>query len=235
MITVRPLASSSAGNAYAITDGRTPLLLEAGLNYRSMQIALNFKMSQIDACLITHEHLDHCKSVRELLKNGFDVYASAGTWAALDIVHHRAHVVEAHTPFTIGTWSILPFDVQHDVSEPMGYLLANQSGDKLVFLTDTYYCRYRFEGLTHIMLETNYSLKILDDNIAAGRVPAVMRKRLIRSHFSIEHAKEFLLANDLTKVVEIWLLHLSDTNSDEASFKREIQQLTGKQVYVAGR
>jgi hypothetical protein len=41
-------------------------------------------------------------------------------------------------------------------------------------------------------------------------------------------------ANDLSKVQEIWLLHLSDGNSDADRFKREIQELTGKPVYVAG-
>ena len=35
---------------------------------------------------------------------------------------------------------------------------------------------------------------------------------------------------------EIWLLHLSDGNSDAERFKREIMELTGKKepVYIAG-
>lgn len=235
MITIKALASSSAGNAYVVTDGHTPLLLEAGVNYRAMQLATNFRLSQIDACLITHEHLDHCKSVRDLLKSGFEVYASAGTWGALGITHHRAHVVESQKAVTLGTWTVMPFDVQHDVSEPVGYLLANKNGEKLVFLTDTYYCKYTFTGLTHIMVECNFSQTLLDENIAAGRVPHVMRKRLMRSHFSLEHVKDFLRANDLSRVQEIHLLHLSDTNSDAEMFKREIQALTGRTVYVARR
>jgi DNA-binding transcriptional MerR regulator len=59
-----------------------------------------------------------------------------------------------------------------------------------------------------------------------------MKKRLLRLHFSLENVKEFLRANDLSKVQEIWLLHLSDNNSDEERFKREIMELTGKVVYV---
>lgn len=50
---------------------------------------------------------------------------------------------------------------------------------------------------------------------------------------SLETAKEFLRANDLSRVQEIWLLHLSDDNSDAERFKREIQGLTDKPVYVA--
>lgn len=157
---------------------------------------------------------------------------SPGTADAIGIEHHRIKRVTVKKKFNIGTWTILPFDVQHDVSEPYGFLLANKAGDKLLFATDTFYIRYKFPGLTHIMVECNYSMKILNENILEGRVPQVMKKRLLRSHFSLENVKEFLKANDLSKVQEIWLLHLSDSNSDEKLFKQEIQALTGKMVYV---
>jgi len=236
LITIKPLASSSAGNAYTVSDGTTTLLLEAGIRYRDLQRGVGFRMSEIAGCLLTHEHGDHSKSVRDVMKAGVDVYASYGTWDVLRLSgHHRANPVKSQQPFDLGTWRVLPFEVEHDVSEPFGYLLANKSGDKLVFLTDTYYCRYRFEGLTHVMVECNYSIELLDENIAAGRVPAVMKRRLLRSHFSLEHVLDFLRANELTGVREIWLLHLSDNNSDETMFKRRVQEVTGKQVYVAGR
>jgi phosphoribosyl 1,2-cyclic phosphodiesterase len=235
MIAITPLASSSKGNCYHVTDGTTALLLEAGIRYKDIQRALNFQVSSIAGCLISHEHGDHGKAAADVMKAGIDVYASQGTLDALGLSGHRAKPIKAKQQFQVGTWTILPFDVQHDVAEPLGFLLANRTGDKLVFATDTYYIRYRFQGLTHIMVECNYSLRILDENIAAGRVPAVMKKRLLKSHFSLEHVKDFLRANDLSKVQEIWLLHLSDNNSDAALFKHEIQELTGKPVWVAER
>lgn len=189
-------------------------------------------MSEVAGCLVTHEHGDHCKSIKDVLKAGIDCYMSAGTAEVIGVEHHRIKHVSAKKQFTLGTWTIMPFDVQHDVSEPLGFLLANQAGEKLLFATDTYYIKYRFEGLTHVMVECNYSMKILIENIATGRVPAVMKRRLMQSHFSLENVKDFLLANDLKKVQEIWLLHLSDTNSDESLFKKEVQELTGKMVYV---
>ncbi|CAI6075075.1 Putative metallo-hydrolase YycJ [Paenibacillus sp. JJ-100] len=235
MIEITSLGSSSAGNAYRITDGKTPLLLDAGLRYRDIQRGLAFQVSSLAGCLVTHEHGDHSAAVKDLIKAGVDIYTSAGTAEALRINSHRVHHISALKPFDIGTWSILPFDVQHDVVEPLGFLLANTAGDKLLFATDTYYIKHRFTGLTHIMVECNYSINILNQNIAAGRVPAVMKHRLLRSHFSLENVKEFIRANDMRRVQEIHLLHLSDNNSDEALFKREIAALTGKQVYVAGR
>ena len=233
MIEINVLGSSSKGNAYRISDGRTSLLLEAGIKFRDIQRKLNFKTSDLAGCLISHEHKDHCSGLKEVLKAGIDVYMSPGTAEAIGETHHRINKVEAKQPFKIGTWTILPFDVQHDVSEPFGFLLQNEVGEKLLFATDTYYIKYKFRDLTHIMIETNYSMSILKENIASGRVPGVMKKRLMQSHFSLENALEFFKANDLSKVQEIWLLHLSDNNSDEEHFKREVQKVTGKIVKIA--
>lgn len=232
MIEIKALGSSSKGNCYRVTDGSTPLLLECGLPYKEIQKGFDFQMSSIAGCLVTHEHGDHSKSIKDVMKAGIDVYASKGTFEALNITHHRTKSVEAKKQFQIGTWTILPFDVQHDVSEPYGFLLVNQQGEKLLFATDTYYIKYRFTGLTHLMVECNYSLDILNENIANGTVPKVMKKRLLHSHFNLENVKEFLKANDLSKIQEIWLLHLSDTNSNADLFKSEIQMLTGKMVIV---
>lgn len=233
MIKFTTLASGSSGNAYHISDGYTELLIECGINFRDIQKALNFKTSNLAGCLITHEHKDHTKGLKDVLRAGIDVYASQGTIDQERIKHHRLKPIQAKKQFEIGTWKVLPFDVEHDVAEPLGFLLMNQEGEKLLFATDTYYVRYKFKGLTHIAVECNYSLDILEENIAAGIVPEIMKKRLLRSHFSLENVKEFLKANDLSKVQEIHLLHLSDNNSNEKMFKEEVQTLTGKPVYIA--
>lgn len=235
MIEIKPLGSSSAGNAYYVTDGHTPLLLECGLRFKDIQRALNYRMSEIAGCLLTHNHSDHCKAAKEVMRSGMDLYASAGTLAAAGLSGHRAITVRARGQFRIGTWTILPFDVEHDVDEPLGYLLANEAGEKLLFATDTFYIRYQFSGLTHLLIECNYSEAIVDENIIAGEIPVSMKRRLVRSHFSLENMKEFIRANDMSKVREIWLIHLSDTNSDAELFKREVQALTGCAVYVADR
>lgn len=235
MIQFRSFGSSSAGNCYHVTDGTTELLIEAGLRFADIRKALEFRISRLSGILITHEHMDHSRAAADLARAGVDIYASAGTIAARGLTGHRVKPIEAKKQFTVGTWTIMPFDVEHDAEQPLGFLLANQDGEKLVFITDSYYCRYTFSGLTHIAVECNYSLRILDENISAGRVHPAMRSRLLRSHFSLENVLDFLRANDLSKVQEIYLLHLSDNNSDEALFKRRVQEITGKPVYVAGR
>ncbi len=236
MIEIAPYASGSRGNCYRVTDGRTPLLLECGISINDILRNLKFGVSSLAGCLLSHGHSDHSRAVKDLMKFGVDIYLSQGTAdeiSGLDPWRHRLHIIKARQQFRIGTWTILPFETQHDAAEPLGFLLANQDGEKLLYATDTYYIRYRFQGLTHIMIECNYSLDILKRNVEAGAVPKELKSRILKSHFSLENVKQFLKANDLSKVREIWLLHLSDGNSDEARFKREIQELTGKMVFIA--
>ncbi|WP_432355279.1 MBL fold metallo-hydrolase [Sporosarcina sp. A2] len=233
MIEIKTLATGSTGNCYWISDGSTSLLLECGISFKQIQKALNFKTSDLAGVLVTHEHKDHCKAIKQVADRGLDIYMSPGTKVALGIEHHRFKAVENKKQFRIGTWTILPFDVQHDVSEPFGFMLANQDGERLLFATDTYYIRYKFPGLTHLMIECNYSQQILDDNADHGRIPSFLRERVMESHFSLENLIAFLKANDLSKVEEIHLLHLSDSNSDAVEFKKTVQAATGKVVYVA--
>ena len=232
MITITALASGSKGNCYYVTDGKTPLLLECGIPWKEIQRGLNFKTSDIAGCLISHDHKDHCKALKDTVKAGIDCHMSKGTGEALKATGHRIKTVKAREQFKVGTWTILPFETEHDAVEPLGYLLANQDSEKLLYITDTFYCRYRFSGINYIMIECNHSYDILRANVEAGLLDPELKNRLIKSHFSMENVKEFLKANDLSKVQEIWLIHLSDGNSDEARFKREIQELTGKMTYI---
>lgn len=236
MIEVTALASGSTGNCYHVTDGKTRLLLECGIPFKRIQQKLNFELSGVAGCLVSHEHKDHCKAVRDVLRAGIDVYLSLGTYKAINLddmlINHRIFTMESKQQLSIGTWTILPFETQHDAADPLGFLLVNQEGEKLIFATDTYYVRYRFKGLNYIMVECNYAADILQANVDAGRVSVSLKNRLLTSHFSLENVKEFLKANDLSRVQEIWLIHLSEGNSDAERFKREIQELTGKMVII---
>lgn len=232
MIQIKTLATGSKGNCYHITDGSTPLLLECGISFKDIQKGVNFETSSLGGVLVTHEHKDHCKGVESVLNRGLDVYMSKGTQEALSLDHHRIKTVESKKQFKVGTWTILPFDVQHDVNEPLGFLLQSNNGSKLLFATDTYYVKYRFKGLTHIMIECNYDQQTLDENVESGRVHPAMKRRVMKSHFSLENLLEFFKANDLSKVEEIHLLHLSDGNSNMERIFKAVARATGKMIFI---
>lgn len=214
-----------------IDDGKTKLLIELGIRFKQIQQALNFETSKIAGCLISHSHKDHCIGAQGALDGSTDIYMSEATKDEIGIEHNRIRLFENKQQFRIGSFTILPFDVKHDV-ENHGFLIQSDNGYKLLFATDTYYVRYKFNGLTHLMIEANYSESILAYNENQGYIHPALAKRIRASHFSLENVLEFLKANDLSKVQEIHLLHLSNSNSDEQLFKKEVQALTGKLVFV---
>lgn len=229
---IKPLASGSKGNAYIVSDGVTTLLLDAGIPLKEIMIGCGFNLNSISGCLITHSHMDHCKADKDLIKYGVPVYMSKGAMEARAHAH-GVNVAKSLEHLTIGTFKVLPFDVEHDAPEPLGFLVESlATKEKLLYFTDTYYLKYVFKGLTHIMGECNYSKKALDKAIEEGRIHVDLAKRLYKSHMSLETFLEFLESNDLSSVKQIYLLHMSDTNGEEERFKREVQQLTGKEVYV---
>ena len=230
---IKAFASGSSGNAYYVFDGETPLLIECGIPIKQLEIALDFRLSEIRGCLVTHAHQDHCKCAAQLVSRGVDVYSSAGTFNAISLSSHRCCVIKSKNQFKIGSWDVLPFDVQHDAPEPLGFLLQSVvTGEKLLYFTDTYYLKYRFNGLTHIMGECNYEIRILDKNIADGKYPKEIKNRLLKSHMSLDTFLEFLKANDLSKLQQVHLVHLSNYNSNADYFKECIQRVTGVGVYV---
>jgi phosphoribosyl 1,2-cyclic phosphodiesterase len=102
-----------------------------------------------------------------------------------------------------------------------------------VFATDTAHIKPTFKGINYVMVECNYSLDILKKNVEEGTLSGSQKNRILKSHFGLDNVVDFLKANDLSSVREIHLLHLSSGNSNAEYFKRTIEGLTGKPVYVA--
>lgn len=231
---VTVLGSSSAGNCYVLKSETGSLLLEAGIPFAKLQKGLNYDLSHVVGCLITHEHKDHSKAANEVMRAGIDVYTSLGTAKASDMCGHRLNFIKSQEDFCITDFDIMPFETEHDSAEPLGFLIRYRpTGETLLFATDTYYLRNRFSGLNYIMVECNYCKDILDANIAAGSIDESRAKRLLSSHFSLEHVKEFLQANHLSECRKIMLLHLSGDNSNAARMHWEIVGATGIETVIA--
>lgn len=233
---IRTLGSSSAGNGYLIDDGTAPLLLEAGLPLRKILAKAGHALTGVAGCLVSHEHGDHSLAVRDLIRLAIPCYMSRGTADALNLAPgHRLHIVEDRHPVRIGHWTVLPFRVVHDAAEPMGFVLDSGFGERVLFMTDTAYSPYTFQGLTHLMIECNYTETALAAAVAEGRTHEAMAARLADSHLSLETLIDLLKANDLSRARGIWLMHLSDANSDEAEMVREVQRATGVPTYACPR
>ncbi len=211
-------ASSSAGNAYAVSDAETTILIECGLTHKALQKAVGFELSRFAACLVSHEHKDHAKCVDELIKRGMPVYMSYGTANALET--DAAMLIEHMEQFNVGSLDIIPFTTFHDSAEPLGFLIKSRiDGDVLAFATDTVNLRYKFPDLNILAIEANYDREILD---RCEKLPEKVRHRITNSHMEIDTLCDYLHSLDLSKCREIHLLHLSDAMSREWHFIEKV-------------
>lgn len=228
------VGSSSKGNAYLLTasNGET-LQLEAGCPVDDVYKAMNFNISGLVGVCVTHEHLDHARYVKQYLDRGRRVLALRDVF---DGIENRSYctLIESMHGYAVGRFKILPVRVHHDVP-CVGFVIDHPEMGRLLFATDTMMLEYRFDGLNHIMIEANYADEILNENVDAGIVPAILRDRLMTTHMSIGNAINLLRANDLSAVNEIVLIHLSDNNSDADEFRERVVKATGKPVYIASK
>lgn len=231
---LKVISTGSKGNAYILSNENEALLIEAGVNIKEIKQALDFDLSKVVGCIVTHEHLDHAKSAVDVARLGIDVYCSLGTMKARSLGNiNRVKQIKSREVFMVGNFKIMPFDVKHDANEPLGFLIEHPDCGKTLFLTDTYYCKYTFPGLNNILIEANYSKEIIDKKFGPDSEKEFLRNRILKSHFSLANCKDMLSANDLSKVNNIVLIHLSDSNSDEKQFVKEVTELTGKNVCAA--
>lgn len=228
---LKVVGTGSKGNCYILENDNEALLIECGVSFSEIQKAIDFNISKIVGCIVTHEHQDHARAIREVAKSGINVYATKGTLSALGVFGYRYIVL--YEVEKIGNFKIMSFDVNHDAAEPCGFLIHHKDTGNVLFLTDTFYSRHTFKNLNNIIIEANYSKKIIDAKVKSGALPEFLRNRILKSHMSLETCIELFQANDLQAVNNIVLIHLSDGNSNETVFKNDVQAATGKSVTVA--
>lgn len=231
------LASSSKGNGYVLHNNTEALIIEAGVKFREVQKALDFKSNIIVGCIISHEHGDHSKYIKEYLGNSVKVYASKGTINSLSLRFDFGLVkpveITSKRVFKTGNFIIMPFDVQHDAAQPFGFIINHPESGNILFLTDSYYSKYTFKNLNNVIIEANYVSEVLQDAFNNGKLEPFRYNRTLTSHMSLENCKKLLLSNDITEVNNIVLIHLSDSHSNAERAFNEISEATGKSVTVA--
>ena len=225
---ITSIASSSSGNCHIVTSGGFHLILDCGVPLSRIREALNHDLSKVVGCLVSHSHADHCFPGLSQLEreSNIPIYTTDGTKTARGL--KNAHILVHRQAFNIGGhFSCVPLELFHDV-ECFGFLIISGK-EKLLYATDTGEINYTIPGLTHLMIEANFSMPLLINS----DVNMVARKRISETHLSIDQVCEFVLRHE--HIEEIHLMHLSDAHSDAALFKRMVQDVSGVPVFVAGK
>lgn len=224
------LGSSSSGNCYIIENETEALILEAGKSIPLTKVkqALGFDVLKVKAALISHQHDDHAGRAKEY-ERLFPTYANRAVIEAKGLT--KTHEISAGKIYHAGGFKILAFEAEHDVPT-LGFVIRHEEMGNLLFLTDSFSCSYQFSNLNHILIECNYSNGILAESVENGLHPLVA-KRVRSSHMELNTCGEVLKSQDLSKVYNILLLHLSDNNADADLFTETISMITGKPAIVA--
>ena len=157
------IGSSSSGNSYIILAGSRTILLDVGLTAKKIIGALehfDIAPEDVDAVLVTHEHVDHVKSVRAISRKCCNAvfFTSRGTYDATEnfayVPEERLRIVGAGDKVmlsgpgdscseagktsgnTDNAVTIGIFPLSHDAREPLGYTIST-GGEKLAIVTDT--------------------------------------------------------------------------------------------------
>jgi len=231
---IKVVASSSKGNCYIVDDGASKLIIECGIPWLQILDALNYKTADVCGCLISHSHGDHSKAITEVMRNGIEVYTSAECLEELGDkinAHHRANRISDYE-FTVGSYKVRPFAVEHDVTNLAFLIKSTVTNETLLFVTDTNQIPYAVNGLDYLICECNFDRKTLFANIDSGLVDEKLALRIIKNHMEFETIKTYIEHIDRRNLKQIYLIHLSNQNINQSYVVKEIQKLTGCEVII---
>lgn len=218
------LGSGSSGNATAITDGTTTVLIDCGFSARETArrlVACGIDPNGINALFVTHEHGDHTRGIEVFARRfPLPIYASAGTRGAgrLDRFADDVRTFSPGDQITVGTLQVRSFRTSHDAAQPSGYRVVARSGQSAGIATDTGVLTPEAEealaGCELLAIESNHDGEMLD----RGPYPYFLKNR-IRSdqgHLANSQAAEALerLAHD--RLVHVIAMHRSAPNNTKA-------------------
>lgn len=221
MINFTSLISGSSGNATYLSDGKTHILIDCGMSGKQLAESLakiGASPEQLDALLITHEHIDHTKGAGVIARRyELPVYATAGTHAAMDVgavTDKQIKIIDPARDFEIGTIGVKAFDIPHDAAEPVGYSFYID-GKKVSLATDIGHMhKALIEQIMKskmVLLESNHDVSMLQ----FGPYPFPLKQRILSDvgHLSNENAAKTALQLVNSGVEHLMLGHLSEKNN----------------------
>lgn len=241
MLNFCSLYSGSTGNCLFVKSNNSNILIDAGVSTKKILEALdsiNTNISNIDAILVTHEHVDHTKSISSLsCKYNIPVYANLETWNSLSkhkekINIENQKIFNVAEKFKIKDIEIQPFSIPHDAANPCGFNLYNDS-NKISIATDIGHMDNtilnNLKNSSFIMLESNYDPEVLK----MSSYPYSLKQRISgpNGHLSNNTAAKTILHLLNSGLKEVMLGHLSkENNFPELAYQTVIDEFRANNV-----
>jgi phosphoribosyl 1,2-cyclic phosphodiesterase len=226
------LGSGSRGNGTLVTVGDTRILVDCGFRLDETERRLaqrGIAPASLTAIVVTHEHGDHLGGVASLARRyDIPVWLTAGTLDVWGKAVPRMNIVNPHQRFVIGDTEIEPYPVPHDAREPCQYVFSD-GRSRLGLLSDagtvTPHIRAMLSGCHALLLEANHDAGLLFD----GPYPPSLKKRVggAYGHLSNAQSAELLSSIDCSRLKQLVLIHLSETNNSPARARAAIVSALG--------
>ena len=221
------LGSGSSGYCYLLSTESETLILDCGIPIIEIKKGLNFDLSKVLGCVVTHSHKDHSISAKDFENMGIPVFKP----------------YENKEPINLKGWNgtIQAFDLTDKDGKFMhtnadgsecpcyGFLITHPDLGRMLYITDTELVKWRFKDINHILISCNYQKKYIEDENLAKR------NHVFRGHMELETVKEFIKANNSESLQSIILCHLSNDNSNPEECKAEVEKVAKCPVYVASK
>lgn len=236
----RCCGTGSTGNCYSlISSSGEILLVECGVKrWNHILKMIDYKVSDVSGCILTHQHFDHCYNMKNVLDAGIQIYTNDKTVKNMNIrTSELMKGVPERYPFRVGSFIVTPFELPHTTYDKeakmlipcpnFGYLVEHEEMGKLLYLTDFEYCRYKFKSMeiNHLVIGCNYCEELIDRNNPKW-------EHQITGHCSLSTCKQFIKKKLTESLKTVTLVHLSSDASDAGKMFKEIKEVVGDDVLV---
>lgn len=216
------LASGSSGNAILVDSGATRILVDCGIGPRILKTRLatvGVRPDQIDAVVVTHEHLDHVRGIPfAVARWPWTVIGSAGTLRRLP-VKARSAAAPVQRSHSVGDFDIETIPVSHDASEPTAFIVTDRATGRRAGIahdlgqaSDALISAFR--GVDLLCIEANHDVEML----RGGPYSPWLKDRVAGAtgHLSNDQTAAFIDAVSTRELRAVLLLHLSQVNNTPA-------------------
>lgn len=242
-LSIASLNSGSNGNCYYIGNQKEAILVDAGISCRETgkrMKRLGLRVENVKAIFITHEHSDHIKGIRMLVKKyKLPIYITTNT-----LINGRLQLKEPfvkhflpYQPVTIGNLTITAFPKFHDACDPHSFIVSCNHVNVGVFTDIGFPCKHvikHFKQCHAAFLEANYDEEMLDK----GSYSYFLKNRIRggNGHLSNTQALQLFLKHRPSFMSHLFLAHLSQNNNCPTIVQNLFSPIAGKtEIIVASR
>ena len=212
------LGSGSSGNCYLLSTDTETLILDCGIPIMEIKKGLNFDLSKVVGCVVTHDHADHSKSVKDLENMGISV------WKPYKYEVERNRVQRRY----FGSFTVRNFDVPHDDEPCCGFIIENSDGERLLYATDFEYIKYSFRkwNIHYMLIEANYQKHYVNTEESKS-------DHVLKGHAELGTTIG-IVKDNLDRLKTVILCHLSKGNANPEECKAEVEKVAKfADVYIA--